>query len=518
MMGPHNSFRSLLLLILLSLLADGLRAVRLICENGFKVGSHYYHLGDGRYAYHASDDTRNAVYFKCVLYERGCRGRAIYKYGGSFRETQHHNHAPDPDFVGMRHFRENLLDEIHDARYVNYEQLLDQFRSDQRYSRKVRCKMTLKRLRGSMYKTRMNKYPQIPHTMRELTQILLSNDKISKTIDDSENLYAGSTTATDGSHHIAFFSPRMLRFMENLKIIQGDGTFKSRPALPSSRQVFVLVTTWNNCVIPLGWFLMESRTKSAYMAVFNLLKHLCPNLNPDVILSDWEKAQQEAWQESFPQAEIQGCLWHLGRSFVKKAKKLGIFRYRKDLPNIVHYIRKAVAISLLPRRYFLVGLRCLRNAALQEDIRMAYLLDPFFDYVEQKWIRTPSRRRWMCLYKSEIRTNNSCETHNRMLRNKTGAYRPNVFLFIQALATLENNAILDSELHISGENPRRTRRWKSIITDRILSNLTYHLEREIFHDMNETVMQFLTKASDLFKSAFDEHVAREVGRGPPNDD
>jgi len=222
----------------------------------------------------------SSIYFKCVLYERGCRGRAVYKYTGRFRETQYHNHEPDPDFVGERHFRENILNEIEGARYVNYQEVLDQYRSDQRflplltkinsmvrvteppwnvlivqfacfvwrYSRKVRCKMTLRRLRSTMYKTRMNKYPNIPHTMRELTQVLLANNHLSKTIDVSENLYAGSVTATDGSHHIAFFSPRMLRFMSKLKLIQGDGTFSSRPALPSSRQLFVLVTTWDNFV------------------------------------------------------------------------------------------------------------------------------------------------------------------------------------------------------------------------------------------------------------------------------
>ena len=35
---------------------------------------------------------------------------------------------------------------------------------------------------------------------------------------------AGSITATDGSHHVALVSPRMLEFMANVETIQGDGT------------------------------------------------------------------------------------------------------------------------------------------------------------------------------------------------------------------------------------------------------------------------------------------------------
>lgn len=45
---------------------------------------------------------------------------------------------------------------------------------------------------------------------------------------------------------------------------------------------------------------MERRTFSAYKAVFHLLKQICPNINPSVIISDWEYAQQKAWQEAFP--------------------------------------------------------------------------------------------------------------------------------------------------------------------------------------------------------------------------
>lgn len=117
-----------------------------------------------------------------------------------------------------------------------------------RYSRRVRSKMTLRRLRTSMFKARSKSYPRIPESLTDLTRTLLQNPRVSVTCDGSENLYAGSVTATDGSHHVAFFSPRMLEFMGNLRVIQGDGTFRARPAVPRSSQCFVLVTTWNNCV------------------------------------------------------------------------------------------------------------------------------------------------------------------------------------------------------------------------------------------------------------------------------
>lgn len=108
--------------------------------------------------------------------------------------------------------------------------------------------MTVNKLRHAMYKKRMKKYPNIPHTLSDLTRVLLQNPHISTTVDDEENLYAGSITALDGSHHVAFFSPRMLEHMGKVKTIQGDGTFRARPLFPLSSQCFVIVTTWNDCV------------------------------------------------------------------------------------------------------------------------------------------------------------------------------------------------------------------------------------------------------------------------------
>ena len=45
---------------------------------------------------------------------------------------------------------------------------------------------------------------------------------------------------------------------------------------------------------------MERKTEAAYLAVFNLLKQILPHLDPDTIISDWERPQQDAWQQTFP--------------------------------------------------------------------------------------------------------------------------------------------------------------------------------------------------------------------------
>lgn len=209
-------------------------------------------------------------------------------------------------------------------------------------------------------------------------------------------------------------------------------------------------------------------------------------------------------------ARIQGCMWHLSRAFIKKANKIGVMRYRFEIPAIMEYIMRACAIALLPDQLMEQGLDILRARAQAEDFVVAFLLWPFFLYVQESWLNNPTRRAWMTFWGCTFRTNNSCECHNRQLRKAVGAYQPNVWCFIMALAQLEHNANLDVPLMVAGENAKRPRRWQSIYADKKMEALAQDLEDDIFNDMEETIWNFLGQGANLLKGAFDDHVAREV--------
>ena len=174
-------------------------------------------------------------------------------------------------------------------------------------------------------------------------------------------------------------------------------------------------------------------------------------------------------------------------------------------------MRKTCAISLLPEELFDDALDILMARARAVDIVAAYLLQPFFEYVRTRWFENAFRRNWMLFYNCLLRTNNSCETHNRMLRKAVGAYRPNVYAFIEAIARLEHNANLDIDLMRRGGAARRTRRWISVYTDRQLRALSNDLEMDIIDDREETIWNFIDRAAFLFHGQFDHHVLGEVG-------
>lgn len=187
-------------------------------------------------------------------------------------------------------------------------------------------------------------------------------------------------------------------------------------------------------------------------------------------------------------------------------------KYKTALPRLFEFIRKACVISLLPPEFFETGLQVVRNEARQADILIAYLLRQFFTYVQDKWLGHVSRKNWMTFYNALHRTNNSCETLNRLLRKAVGAYRPNVYLFMDALARLEHNAHLDIALMQEGGSARRNRRWQSVYSDRQLKALMEDLEMDVFHDRNTAVSNFLERAADLVQGVFKEHLEHDAGQ------
>ncbi|KAE8745172.1 hypothetical protein FOCC_FOCC008238 [Frankliniella occidentalis] len=322
-----------------------------------------------------------------------------------------------------------------------------------------------------MRRARLETYPEIPQTLEELSAALLdvNNAHIIQTEGD-DFIYAGSVTARDGSHHVIFMSEEQKWILGEAEVLHADGTFKSRPATPRSSQLFCIVTTWETHVVPLCWVLMERRTISAYRAVFQFLKNQTA-INPRKIITDFEYPQQRAWQIEFPRASIQGCLYHLCSAFIKKCKNLRLVRYMRHFPDIKKVLMKAVAISLLPSQYFERALQIIKGDIRRRNAVVYYLMRGFFNYVNDEWIANNRRRGWMCFFNKADRTNNACESHNRMLHNKVGAHRPNVWQFIEALKVLENNAILDVEA-ISGEGVEVSRARRSVSTQTRLERPT----------------------------------------------
>lgn len=72
----------------------------------------------------------------------------------------------------------------------------------------------------------------------------------------------------------------------------------------------VLLTFISFQAYPVFFILMEYKTEQAYRTVLEYIKTIAPDLRPQLIITDFERAIQNSVQEAFPDSQVVGCWFH----------------------------------------------------------------------------------------------------------------------------------------------------------------------------------------------------------------
>jgi hypothetical protein len=167
-------------------------------------------------------------------------------------------------------------------------------------------------------------------------------------------------------------------------------------------------------------------------------------------MMDFEKAAINAVQDVYPDAKIQGCLYHLSQNIYRKVQSLGLQeRYQTDAEFSL-LMRMIPALAFVPIDEVINVFEELQEAMSPEGI-------PVLDYFEDSYIgRKRRRNRAVPLYAHEIwnvngrvngnlpRTNNNVEGWNRKMQAAVSCHHPNIWRFITILKReygLNNNVI-----------------------------------------------------------------------------
>lgn len=94
-----------------------------------------------------------------------------------------------------------------------------------------------------------------------------------------------------------------------------DGTFKISP--PLFCQVFVILVKKHGGVHPMFYALLPNKQRGTYEKLFRAIKDLQPELEPTSVSCDFESAILKSISEVFPNAQIQGCFYHLAQNMKK---------------------------------------------------------------------------------------------------------------------------------------------------------------------------------------------------------
>lgn len=112
-------------------------------------------------------------------------------------------------------------------------------------------RFTTARMPPAMHVARSANYPSIPRTLMHLGILLgVPNMRaVCRTVDGTDLIFRGVIgIQQDRTVSVVFISGRMLQFLERLKNLHGDGTFKKRPRKPKSAQIYNIVTNYGGSV------------------------------------------------------------------------------------------------------------------------------------------------------------------------------------------------------------------------------------------------------------------------------
>lgn len=286
----------------------------------------------------AKRNADKSVSWRCL--NTNCCGR-IKILNDVITVTSHHNHAPDPEKIQVIkagvEMRERAERELGRPRQIirrategismEAVALLPSYNA---------CQRAIER------KRKLVQEPQ--QTPRRVADIIIS-PALQLTLRGSPFLLWDSGDMDP--HRILMFGTH-----ENLNILQShshwfiDGTFKVAPEL--FMQVFTIHGLVDHRALPMVYVLMTNKTEESYFRVFDTLKNLQPALNPQSVMSDFEKASQNAVRRAFPASESVGCLFHLGQNLWRKVQQLNHENEYKNDENFRMHVKMILALSFVP--------------------------------------------------------------------------------------------------------------------------------------------------------------------------
>lgn len=179
--------------------------------------------------------------------------------------------------------------------------------------------------------------------------------------------------------------------------------------------------------------------ESTYCCLFEALKSIKPELNPDTIMIDFEKAAINAISKKFPVTKIRGCFFHFTQSVWRHVQQSGLQqRYTED-SEFALQIRMMTALSVVP----VADVEQAFNDLMDTSYYTAHkeLLTPMVIYFEDTWIGRivrMNRRKpalfpinlWNCyayLEENIPRTNNSVEGRHNSFSSTLNVIHPSIW-------------------------------------------------------------------------------------------
>lgn len=233
--------------------------------------------------------------------------------------------------------------------------------------------------------------------------------------------------------HIYYSEKIIRKACENgLDTLIADGIFSMHPnQREKNGQLYTIHGVCNGKVnVPLLYAITNKKTEFIYTKIWTMLKEVIDSttdhdFNPRILL-DFERASIKAAKRVFPGGTVEGCAFHLARSWNRKRDELGL---RKFLKGNERSRRVRRWWNILKGIVFLPPHLHERVLALTETpVRShhpAYQgCRAFLEYLQVTWFDGPFAGMWNKWDKDILRTTNIAESYHSTLTRVMKNRRP----------------------------------------------------------------------------------------------
>lgn len=252
-------------------------------------------------------------------------------------------------------------------------------------------------------------------------------------------------------------------------------------------------------MIPCLYILLPNKTEATYTRLLHNLVAIEHNLRPETVLMDFECAAKNAFEATFPNTAVKGCLFHLTQSIYRKAQALGLQTDYQENQDVKMAIRMLPALAFVPEEDVVEAFELYASAHDLPDI-----VQPVVDYFEDTFIGRPlanSTRRsprypismWNVHDRvtSELpRTNNNIEGWHTSLQSHIGAHHPNFWKLLNIL--------------------KREQGLAEAAIAQIFNGVPAPPQRKKYKDINTRINNLVAQYDNLSISRFLRRIARNL--------
>jgi hypothetical protein len=145
---------------------------------------------------------------------------------------------------------------------------------------------------------------------------------------------------------LIFGTPASLNYLSHSEHWFMDGTFSTAP--PQFAQLYTVHGYRDGRNVVGAYCLLPNKTLNTYLHTLNQLRLLTNNRNPQSIMIDFETAMKSALEQTFPEATVKGCLFHLCKIIYRKVQSEGLQELYTNDENFRMNIKMIGALSFVP--------------------------------------------------------------------------------------------------------------------------------------------------------------------------